>query len=230
MNLQIQASGSPLALISDDANRQENRILEHPVWVAVFNGTLPKARLKRLLLAILPAVAGPGRYAFAAKVSQIDAEDGKALFMQLHDSIKDPGANADEGWRRVLLGLGASDREIRAALATPSAEAHDVVDVIRSHGLSSSAVEASVIAYALERHFPQLWGKLASSLEKHYGVAKAQLAYLHREARRGDDVDHWVDHLIDKYVATAEAYAVYQGRRAGREAVWAWTVLVESAA
>jgi pyrroloquinoline quinone (PQQ) biosynthesis protein C len=230
MILQIQASGSPLALIADDANRQENRLLEHPVWVAAFNGTLPKARLKRLLLAILPAVAGPGRYAFAAKVSQIDAQDGKALFMQLFDSIKDPEANADEGWRRVLLGLGASDREIRAAVATPSAEAQDLVDVIRSHGLSSSAVEAAVIAFMLERHFPQLWGKLAVSLEKHYGVPKAQLSYLHREAQRGDDVDHWVDHLIDKYVATAESYIVYEGRRAGREAVWAWTVLIESAA
>lgn len=230
MTLEIQASGSPLALISDDANRQENRILEHPVWAAVFNGTLPKARLKRLLLAILPAVAGPGRYAFAAKISQIDAQDGKALFMQLFDATKDPEANADEGWRRVLIGLGASDREIRAALATPSAEAQDLVDVIRTHGLSSSAVEAAIIAYMLERHFPQLWGKLAASLEKHYGVPKAALSFLRYEAQRGDDIDHWVDHLIDKYVATAESYVVYEGRRAAREAVWAWTVLIESAA
>lgn len=229
MSLEIQASGSPLALIADDANRQENRIVEHPVWVAVLNGTLPKVRLKRLLLTILPAVAGPGRYAFAAKVSQIDAQDGKALFMQLFDSIKDAAANADEGWRQVLIGLGATDREIRAALASPSAEAQDLVDVVRTHGLSSSAVEAAVIAYMLERHFPQLWGKLAASLEKHYGVSKAALAYLHHEAQRGDEIDHWVDHLIDKYVATAEAYSVYQGRRAGREALWAWTVLVESA-
>ncbi|MFN0302863.1 MAG: hypothetical protein ACKVQU_21215 [Burkholderiales bacterium] len=228
MRLDIQASGSPLALLSDDARRPENRILEHPIWKVAFDGTLPKAKLKRILLAILPAVAGPGRYAFAAKVSQIDPQDGKALFLQLHESLKDPAANADEGWKGVLIGLGSSEREIRSALANPSAEADDLVDVIRTHGLSSSAVEASVIAYMLERHLPRLCGKLATSLAKHYGVAKASLAFLHHEADRGDDIDHWVDHLVDKYVATAEPYAVYQGRRAGREAVWAWTVLVES--
>ena len=230
MNLDIQASGAPLNLLADDARRPENRILEHATWRAVFSGTLPKPKLKALLLAILPAVAGPGRYAFAAKVSQIDPQDGKALFLQLHDSLKDPAANADAGWRSALMGLGASDRDVRAALANPSAEAADLVHIIRSHGLGSSAVEASIIAFMLERHLPRLWGKLATSLEKHYGVAKTALAFLHFEARRGDDIDHWVDHLVDKYVATAEPYAVFAGRRAGREAVWAWTVLVESVA
>jgi len=228
MNLDIQASGSPLALLADDAKRPENRLLDHPTWKAVFGGSLPKPKLKSLLLAILPAVAGPGRFAFAAKISQIDPEDGKALFMKLHDALKDPAANADDGWKNVLSGLGVSDREVRTALANPSAEAEDLVDVIRTHGLSSSAVEASIIAFMLERHLPRLFGKLAASLEKHYGVGKAALAYLHFEARRGEDMDRWVDHLIEKYVTTAEPYAVFAGRRAGREAVWAWTVLVES--
>lgn len=228
MKLDIQASGAPLVLLADDAARPENRILEHPTWKAVFGGTLPKAKLKSLLLAILPAVAGPGRFAFAAKISQIDPEDGKALFIKLHEALKDPAANADDGWKNVLSGLGASDRDIRAVLANPSAEAEDLVDVIRTHGLSSSAAEASIIAFMLERHLPRLFGELATSLEMHYGVRKSALAYLHFEARRGKDIDQWVQHLIDKYVVTAEPYAVFAGRRAGREAVWAWTVLVES--
>ena len=61
-----------------------------------------QAELKKLLLAFYPALAGPGRYAFAAKVSQISPQDGKELFMQLYESLKKPEADADAGWKRVL--------------------------------------------------------------------------------------------------------------------------------
>src|SRR5688572_33290634 len=65
MKLDIQASAAPLDLMALDSEKPENRILEHPMWKAALEGKLPKARLKRLLLAFYPVVAGPGRYAFA---------------------------------------------------------------------------------------------------------------------------------------------------------------------
>jgi len=228
MNLRIQATGTPAALLADDASRPENQLVDHPVWRDVFAGTMQKQKVKRLLLALLPALAGPGRYAFAAKISQIDAADGKALFMQVHGALKDAAVNADAGWRRVLGALGATDREIRAAIAQPSAEAADLVDVIQEHGLRTSATEAAVVAFMLERHLPALWGRLATALEKHYGATREATAYLRHEAKREPDVRAWVDHLVQKYVSEADGYKVYEARRAGREAVWAWTVLVES--
>ncbi len=228
MNVDIQASGNALALLERDAARPENRLFEHPIWRSALDGSLPKPALKKLLLAFFPALAGPGRYAFAAKVSQLDPVDGKALFTQLYDSLKKPEANADAGWAKVLEALGVSTREMRDALANPSAEAEDLVDVVRSHGLRSSPVEASVIAYMLERHLPKLWNALASSLEKHYATPRTALVYLRYEAGRAKEVEQWVDHLVKTYVATADAYKVFEGRRAGREAMWAWTVLTES--
>jgi hypothetical protein len=225
MKLDIQPSASPKDLLFLDSKKTENRVLEHPVWQAALDGKLPKARLKKLLLAFYPALAGPGRYAFAAKVSQIDAEDGKELFLQLHEALKNPAANADEGWKRVLTALGATQRELDAG---PSAEAMDLADVLREHGLRSGPVEAAVIAFMLEQHLPRLWGRLADSLQKHYGVKGEALAHLRFEAGRADKIEKWVEHLVDKYVADAEPYKVFEARRAAREALWAWTVLTES--
>lgn len=225
MNLDIQASASPLELLSLDSEKEENRIFDHPVWKAALDGTLPGPRLKKLLLAFHPAVAGPGRYAFAAKVSQIDAQDGKELFLRLHEALKNPVADADKGWRKVLLALGASERELEAE---PTAEAADLVDVLREHGLRSGPVHAAVIAHMLERHLPRLWGRLADALEKHYGVKASSLEHLRYEAARAAKVEKWVEHLVAKYVAGAEPYAMFEARRAAREAIWAWTALTES--
>jgi pyrroloquinoline quinone (PQQ) biosynthesis protein C len=225
MKLDIQASASPNQLLVLDSEKIENRVLEHPVWKAALEGTLPKARLKKLLLAFYPVVAGPGRYAFAAKVSQIDAQDGKELFLQLHEALKNPAAGADAGWKKVLLALGATPRELDAE---PSAEAADLVDVLREHGLRSGPVHAAVIAYMLEQHLPRLWGKLADSLHKHYGVKAAALEHLRYEAARAAKVEKWVWHLVDKYVAGAEPYTMFEARRAAREALWAWTALTEA--
>ena len=230
MSLEIQASASPEELLVLDSGKDENRVLEHPVWQAVLAGELAKAKLKRLLLAFYPVRAGAARYAFAAKVSQIDARDGKELFLQLHESLKNPAADADAGWQRLLLALGASEREVRVALANPSAEAADLIDVIREHGLRSGPVEASTIAYMLEQHLPRFWGRLADALQKHYGVKSADLAHLRYEASRAGKMEKWVKHLVDKYVAGAEPYKMYEARRAAREALWAWTALTESVA
>ena len=228
MTLEIQASGTPLELLANDARQPENRIADHPAWRAALAGELPKARLRRLLVAFYPALAGRGRYAFAAKVSQLEPTDGKTLFLQLHAALKRPEADADAGWKRVLTALGAAERELADALANPSAEAVDLVDVIRDHGLRASPVAASVIAYMLERHLPRLWGRLADGLRAHYSVREDALGYLRYEAARANDVEKWVKHLVERYVAPAQPYEVFEGRRAAREALWAWTVLTES--
>jgi hypothetical protein len=225
MKLDVQASASPKELLAIDAAKEENRILEHPVWKAALEGKLPKPRLKKLLLAFYPVVAGPGRYAFAAKVSQIDPQDGKALFLQLHEALKNPAADADAGWKKVLLALGATQRELEAEA---SAEAVDLVDVLREHGLRSGPVHATVIAHMLEQHLPRLWGALADALQKHYGVKSAALEHLRFEAGRSAKVEKWVGHLVDKYVATADPYVMFEARRAAREAIWAWTALTET--
>jgi len=224
----VQASASPKELLLLDSRKPENRVFEHPLWQAALEGKLSKTRLKKLLLAFYPAVAGPARYAFAAKVSQIDAPDGKELFLQLHEALKNPAADADAGWRRVLAALGASERELREARANPTPEAADFVEVVRGHGLRSGPVEAAVIACMLEQHLPRFCGRLADSLQRHYGVKADALAHLRFEAGRAGEVEKWVKHLVDKYVAGAEPYKVFEARRAAREALWAWTVLTES--
>jgi hypothetical protein len=229
MTLEIQASAAPLELLANDSRQPENRIMELAAWRSALAGELPKARLKRLLVGFYPALAGPGRYAFAAKVSQLEPKDGKELFLQLHAALKRPEADADAGWKRVLVALGASERELADALANPSAEAVDLVDVIRDHGLRSSPVAAAVIAYMLERHLPRLWGRLADSLRAHYGVKEEALRYLRHEAARANEIEKWVQHLVESYVVPARPAQVFEGRRAGREALWAWTVLTESA-
>ena len=227
-SLNILASGSAMDLLENDAKQPENRIADHPIWASALDGSLPKARLKALLLAFYPAVAGPGRYAFAAKVSSINAEDGKELFQQLYDLLKVPEANADTGWKKLLTALGATERECSQALAEPSAEAEDLIEVIRTHGLQSSATEASCIAWLLERRLPVLWGRLAASLEANYGLRKADTQWLHYQADRAAKSDKWINHLARTYIASAEPYKVFEGRRAAREAIWAWTVLTET--
>jgi hypothetical protein len=86
-----------------------------------------------------------------------------------------------------------------------------------------------VIAYMLERHLPRLWGRLADSLRARYGVKEEALRYLRHEAARANEIEKWVQHLVASYVVPAPPFEVFEGRRAGREALWAWTVLTESA-
>jgi len=226
MKVDVQPSASPRELLKIDAAKPENRLLELPAWRDLLAGKLPKPKVKRLLLAFYPVVSGPGRYAFAAKISQIDAADGKELFLQIHESLKSKAADADAGWKKVLLALGATNRELEAE---PSAEAADLVDVLREHGLRSGPVHAAVVAWMLERHLPKLWEGLADSLQKNYGVKVAALEHLRFEAGRAAKVEKWVEHLVAKYVDPADPYTMFEARRAAREAMWAWTVLSETA-
>lgn len=225
MKVDVQASASPRELLAIDSAKPENRLLELAAWKDLLAGKLPKAQAKKLLLAFYPVFSGPGRYAFAAKVSQIDAQDGKQLFLQIHESLKTPAANADAGWKKVLLAMGATQRELEA---DPSAEAVDLVEVLREHGLRSGPVHAAVIAFMLERHLPELCSQLADSLRKNYAVKAAALEHLRYEAGRAAKVDAWVEHLVGKYVERADPYAVFEARRSAREVLWAWTALTET--
>jgi hypothetical protein len=75
---------------------------------------------------------------------------------------------------------------------------------------------------------PDLWGRLADSLQKHYGVKAAVLQHLRFEAGRAEKLEAWVKHLVDKYVVNADAYVMFEARRSAREALWAWTALTET--
>jgi pyrroloquinoline quinone (PQQ) biosynthesis protein C len=230
MALEIRASGTPAELLASDAQAAWVDLAAHPTWAAALSGTLPRQRLIDLILAIHPAVAGAGRYIFAAKVSQIAADDGAELFRQLYTRKKVPEADADKGWRAVGSGLGIADAAFDAALARPSPEAEDYIEIVREHGLARSPAEAAVVAWVIERQLPALWGGLAEALVRHYGVAEAKVAYLRWEAARRAEVERWVAHLVDRYVLTADPYEVFAARRAGREAAWAWTALTETVA
>ena len=230
MDLDIRASGTPAELLAADADAPWVALAAHPVWAAALAGRLPRQRLVDLILAIYPAVAGAGRYIFAAKVSQISAEDGAELFRQLYTRNKDPEADGDKGWRVVGAGLGIADTAFDAALANPSPEAADYIEIVREHGLARSAAEAAVVAWVIERQLPALWGGLADALVAHYGVAEPAVAYLRWESSRQAEVEKWVAHLVERYVLTADPYKVFEARRAGREAAWAWTALTETVA
>jgi hypothetical protein len=230
MDVEIRASGTPAELLASDARAAWVDLAAHPIWAAALAGTLPRQRLADLILAIHPAVAGAGRYIFSAKVSQIAPEDGAELFRQLYTQNKDPQANSDKGWRAVGAGLGIADAAFDAMLARPSPEAEDYIEIVREHGLARSPTEAAVVAWVIERQLPALWGGLADALVRHYGVAEAAVAYLRWEAARRTQVETWVAHLVDRYVLTADPYRVFEARRAGREAAWAWTALTETVA
>ncbi len=229
MMLKIAASATPQALLANDERLPEMILADHPTWKAIFAGKFPKHRVKQLVLELYPLVAGPGRYAFAAKVATISPADGKTLFMDIFNALKDPRANADKGWAALAKGLGCTDRELAQTLASPTAEALDYLDVVRGHSTKSTAMEATMIAWAVERHLPALWGRFADALTKHYGVPASAVTFLRFEAERGDTLRKWIDYLVKTYVEPAEPFAVYEGRRAAREAVWAWTVTVELA-
>ncbi len=73
------------------------------------------------------------------------------------------------------------------------------------------------VAWAIERRLPRLWRDFADSL-----------AHLRYHAVRADEVDDWIDQLLQRYYDTAEPYEVFEARRALWESVWAWTALTES--
>ena len=102
----IQATGSPRELLAVDAERPLVNLAAHPVWQEALLGQMSRERVARLVLMIYPIVAGPGRYLFSAKVSQITPDDGAQLFRQLYEAEQNPVADADVGWRSVGVALG----------------------------------------------------------------------------------------------------------------------------
>lgn len=229
MQPNIRASAPPQELLAIDAAQPYMRLADHPFWRSILTGETPNAGVRDLVLRLYPAVAGPGRYAFSAKVSRISADDGAELFKQLHEAQRSAEANADQGWRKLAHALDIDDAALDGAAANPSPEAADLVAMVREHSLRSSAAEAVAIAWAIERQLPALWGAFADSLAKHYGVPEEALGHLRHEAARADEVAAWIDGLIERYLYPADAYTVFEARRAAREVVWCWTALIESA-
>ena len=224
----IVESGEAAALLAEDENAPHLRLAEHPVWRDALAGALPVSDLQALLTRLTPVVAGRGRYAFIAKIAVIDRDDGTRLFDRLYRATHEADSDADKGWRLMTEALGMSPSALTEALENPSAEAEDLIDMVRLHGEQSSAAEAAGVAWVLERQMPGLMGALADSLAGHYGVAEDALVFLRGEAARAAETQEWVRHLIDKYFLTAEPYTVFEARRAMREIGWAWTARAEA--
>ena len=224
----IVASATPAELLREDETAPNMRLADHPVWRSALAGELAADRLRDLVTRVYPVIGGPGRYAFIAKIGVIDREDGTRLFDRLYHVTHDANSDADAGWGRLAEALGASAAKLAAVLDDPSPEARDLVDTIRLHGEQSGAAQAVGVAWVLERQLPTLMGALADALRDHYGIAEDALTYLRAEAARAGEVETWVTHLIDKYFMTADAFTVYEARRAMREAGWGWTALTEA--
>jgi pyrroloquinoline quinone (PQQ) biosynthesis protein C len=224
----IVASATPAELLREDETAPNMRLADHPVWRSALAGELAADRLRDLVTRVYPVIGGPGRYAFIAKIGVIDREDGARLFDRLYHVTHDANSDADAGWGRLAEALGASAAKLAAVLDDPSPEARDLVDTIRLHGEQSGAAQAAGVAWVLERQLPTLMGALADALRDHYGIAEDALTYLRAEAARAGEVETWVTHLIDKYFMTADAFTVYEARRAMREAGWGWTALTEA--
>lgn len=227
---EILASAPPAALLAEDENAPHVRIGDHPVWRAAVAGKLGTGKVRGLVHHFYPVVGGPGRYAFAAKIGTLDRADGTTIFQQLYDATHDPAADADAGWTEVAKAVGVGAKALADELADPLPEARDLVDIVRLHGEQSSQAEAVAVAWVLERQTPRLWGEFAGALQKHYGASKKAVAFLRREADRAAAAEAWIKHLVEKYLLTADAYTVFEARRAMREVGWAWTALTEAAA
>lgn len=224
----IEESATAAELLALDENAPHMRLAAHPVWHAALGGELPEARLKVLALRFYPVVAGPGRYVFAGKVSQIGREDGAKLFEALYQATHEKRADADQGWRRLADALGVSARALDAERDNPSPEAADFLDVIRLHSVRGTPHEAAAVAWAIERQWPRLWGAFADSLTRHYKVKKPAVDWLLYEAGRAEKVEGFIAELVARYILAAPPDVVYDARRAAREAAWAWTALSET--
>ncbi|MGE0748248.1 MAG: hypothetical protein AB7K86_23505 [Rhodospirillales bacterium] len=223
----VVASGTPQELLAIDDETPMMRIAEHPIWREALAGKLPIDRLRGLMTRLYPAVGGPGRYMFVAKVSQIDREDGEQLFRDLYEAAHEATADADIGWRQAAMAIGVSAERLDHEFANPSAEAVDLVDVVREHSLKSSPAAAAAVTWALERKLPILWGRLADALGQHYRAPEAALGFLRFQASRTGQAEAWSARLIERYFVPADPGTVYDARRAAREVAWAWTALTE---
>ncbi len=225
---EIQATATPRELLAVDGLRPLVDLVAHPAWQSVLNGEMSREKVGRLILCFYPVIAGPGRYLFSAKVSQISAEDGAELFRAIYEAEQKPEADADAGWQVVGEAFGLAEEDFDKAIKNLTPEAADYLKTAHQHSLRSSPAVAAAVAWAVERQLPRLWGALADSLEEHYDVPKTSLHHLRYHQARTKDVDTWIEHLIERYFDTATPYEVFEARRALWEITWAWTALTES--
>ena len=225
---EVKSTASPRELLSLDFERPLFRLENHSIWQMALSGEMSREQMARLILLIYPVFAGPGRYLFSAKLSQISSEDGAMMFRQLYEANKKKEADADAGWRRVGLALDLKEQDFDITADNPSAEACDLVTIIRQHGLRSSPSSAAAVAWATEQQLPELMGHLADSLSRNYGLGEGELVHLHYQKSRADEVNKWVEHLLTRYFDTATPYQIYEARRASWEVIWGWTALIES--
>ncbi|MDC0033134.1 hypothetical protein OAJ57_01055 [Alphaproteobacteria bacterium] len=225
---EIQATASPRDLLVVDAERPLVDLANHELWQTALSGEMSRDCVARLLLLLYPVVAGPGRYLFSAKLSQISPEDGAQLFRQLYEAEQNPVADADVGWRAVGMALGVAEYKFDEVSKNLHPAAADFLAIMRQHSLRSSPSAAATVAWAIERQLPRLWGGFADSLAANYDVPEDSLAHLRYHAARSEEVEGWIEQLLQRYFDTAETYAVFEARRALWEAVWAWTALIES--
>ncbi|HBU77892.1 MAG TPA: hypothetical protein DEF18_07290, partial [Muricauda sp.] len=122
---EVKSTASPRELLSLDFERPLFRLKNHSIWKMALTGEMSREKVAQLILLIYPVFAGPGRYLFSAKLSQISSEDGAMMFRQLYEANKKKEADADAGWRRVGLALDLKEQDFDITADKPSAEACD---------------------------------------------------------------------------------------------------------
>ncbi|HEV8309525.1 MAG TPA: hypothetical protein VGW35_17835 [Methylomirabilota bacterium] len=220
----MRASASTIELLALDAADPLVRLDRHPLWDAVFAGTLPAERVLDVALTFYPSLGGTARYLFSSKVSTLRLEDGKTVYRTLYDALTVPEADADRGWRPLALALGATAERLDEALALPSPEVSDYVALARGFG-HRSAHEGVGAAWGVERQLPALWGRVAEALARHYAVPEPALRYLRYQGSIASDVDRRIASLVERYCD--DPWKTYEARRAARECVWAWKSIGE---
>jgi pyrroloquinoline quinone (PQQ) biosynthesis protein C len=218
------ASGTTRELLALDAADPVVRLDRHPLWDAVLDGTLSPDRLVDLVLTFHPSLAGTARYLFSSKVSTLALEDGKAVYRQLYEALTVPDADADTGWRRLALAVGATSGQLDDVLAAPRPEVADYVALARGFG-QRSAHEGVGAAWGVERQLPALWGRVADALAKHYKLLDSALDYLRYQGAIAADVERRIVDLADRYLD--DPWKTFEARRAARECVWAWKSICE---
>jgi hypothetical protein len=220
----MPASASTRELLALDAADPILRLDEHPLWHAVLDGSFPAERLVHLALTFYPSLAGTARYLFSSKVSTLALDDGKEVYRQLYDDLTIPDADADTGWRRLGLAVGALSAQLDDSLAAPRPEVADYVSLARGFG-HRSAHEGVGAAWGVERQLPFLWGRLADALARRYTIGEPALGYLRYQGTIAPDLERRIMRLVDRYLDNS--WKTYEARRAARECVWAWKSICE---
>ncbi len=221
------ASGTADELLALDDAESWADPAAHPAWTAVTSGQASPETVRALVLTLYPVFTGRARYMLAGKVTRLAPDDGREIFADLHRALTVPDADADAGWAAVAAALGLTGDELKAAGASPPAEASDLVTVAREQGMRS-AHEGVGVAWVLDRRLPVLLGQLADALASHYGVPENALRHLRFRAAQADAEADRVARLAGRYLQ--DPWQVYEARRAAREIIWDLTALLEAVA